>query len=173
MSGRPGATPSSRTQAAAAARLTSWTPQVDAWLRAAPDGPARDRVATARDAAADADPARAEELLVTACLAVDGPGPAVPRASLAAAVRSNLARFARVHPGRLIEVRVPPFAAVQIGLPGIGTAHARGTPPNVVETDAATWLGLASGRILWAEALASGALTASGVHADLADLLHP
>jgi putative sterol carrier protein len=62
-----------------------------------------------------------------------------------------------------VEVRVPPFGAVQCVA---GPRHGRGTPPNVVETDARTWLALATGRLDWAAAVASGALVASGSRAD-------
>lgn len=68
-------------------------------------------------------------------------------------------------PGRSVEVRVPPYAAVQV-IPGV--RHTRGTPPAVVETDAETWVAVASGRLSWAAAEASGAITASGERADLA-----
>jgi uncharacterized protein (TIGR03083 family) len=67
-------------------------------------------------------------------------------------------------PGNSVELRVPPFAAVQCVA---GPRHTRGTPPNVVETDPLTWLRLACGRTTWPAALASGALTASGDRADL------
>jgi hypothetical protein len=63
---------------------------------------------------------------------------------------------------------VPPFAAVQC-LPG--PRHTRGTPPNVVEMDAVTWLSLVTGRLTWADAEASGALRASGGRSDLSALL--
>ena len=72
------------------------------------------------------------------------------------------------HPGRVLEVRVPPVAAVQC-LPG--PVHTRGTPPNVVETDPLTWIRLAAGRLGWADAVASGAVLASGPRADLAEHL--
>ena len=68
-------------------------------------------------------------------------------------------------PGRSVELRVPPHVAVQFVE---GPRHTRGTPPNVVETDAATWLRLASGRTTWADAIADGAVSASGNRADLA-----
>ena len=71
-------------------------------------------------------------------------------------------------PGRAVEVRVPPVAAVQC-VPG--PRHTRGTPPNVVETDPVTWIRLATGRLAWAEAVASGAVQASGARADLAPYL--
>jgi Bacterial SCP ortholog len=80
------------------------------------------------------------------------------------AARYLLYRFAARHPGRVLEVRIPPAAAVQC-LPG--PAHTRGTPPNVVETDPVTWIRLATGRLGWADAVGSGAVHASGPRADL------
>lgn len=94
-------------------------------------------------------------------------GRPVERAVLARAVRATLATLAAEHPGHLVEVRVPPWGAVQIGVPGVAGVHRRGTPPNVVETDPETWLLLASGRLAWADAVASHRVSASGVHADL------
>ena len=90
------------------------------------------------------------------------------RAALRAAVRYSLGLLAEQVPGRTVEVRVPPFAAVQC-VPG--PRHTRGTPPNVVETDPLTWLDLASGRLGWEAALAGGRLRASGQRADLAGYL--
>jgi hypothetical protein len=71
-------------------------------------------------------------------------------------------------PGRAVEVRIPPYAAIQC-VPG--PRHTRGTPPNVVETDAATWVRLATGRLAWADAAADGLIRASGPRADLAGYL--
>jgi hypothetical protein len=87
---------------------------------------------------------------------------------VAAAVRFSLEELSARHPGHAGEVRVPPYGAVQCGE---GVRHRRGTPPNVVETDAGTWLALAAGTLSWADALASGALSASGERADLGALL--
>jgi hypothetical protein len=84
------------------------------------------------------------------------------------AARYLLYTLAARHPGRVLEVRVPPAAAVQC-LPG--PIHTRGTPPNVVETDPLTWIRLATGRLGWAEAVGSGAVHASGPRADLAPYL--
>ncbi len=89
---------------------------------------------------------------------------AVPRQTLATAVRYTAEELAVRAPGRSVEVRVPPYVAVQCIE---GPRHTRGTPTNVVETDAATWLGLATGRTTWQEALAAGAVRASGTRADL------
>ena len=93
---------------------------------------------------------------------------AAPREALATAVRYTLEELASRAPGRSVEVRVPPFAAVQC-IPG--PVHRRGTPPSVVETDAATWLALALGDLTWAQASESGAVRASGERADLAPWL--
>jgi Bacterial SCP ortholog len=84
------------------------------------------------------------------------------------AARYLLQLLAARHPGRVLEVRIPPVAAVQC-LPG--PVHTRGTPPNVVETDPVTWIRLATGRLQWADAVASGAVHASGPRADLAAYL--
>lgn len=90
------------------------------------------------------------------------------RPALRAAVRYSLGLLAERVPGRTVEVRVPPFAAVQC-VPG--PRHTRGTPPNVVEMDPPTWLDLAAGRLSWASAVASGRLLASGQRADLSGYL--
>lgn len=90
------------------------------------------------------------------------------RTDLATAVRYLLQLLAEKAPGGAVEVRVPPFGAVQVIE---GPRHTRGTPPNVVETDAATWIALATGREAWADAAASGRILASGVRADLTDVL--
>ncbi len=71
-------------------------------------------------------------------------------------------------PGHSVEVRVPPYAAVQV-IPGV--RHTRGTPPAVVETDAATWIDLATGVLGWAEAESGARVSASGERADLAPYL--
>ncbi|WP_067183068.1 sterol carrier family protein [Microtetraspora niveoalba] len=115
-----------------------------------------------------------------------GPDAAVPAACVAAVLRAyddgrdplrDAARFAVRHlldelaaraPGRTVEVRVPPYAAVQCVE---GPRHTRGTPPNVIETDPRTWLELAAGRLSWEAALAAGRVAASGSRADLSPYL--
>ncbi|HKJ11136.1 MAG TPA: sterol carrier family protein [Ornithinimicrobium sp.] len=86
----------------------------------------------------------------------------------ATAVRYSLEELAARAPGRTVEVRVPPFGAVQCLE---GPRHTRGTPPNVVETDAQTWLMLATGRQRWEQAAQAGAIRASGQRADLSAFL--
>lgn len=88
------------------------------------------------------------------------------RPVLAAAVRLSLRTLEQVAPGRSVEVRVPPFAAVQCIE---GPRHTRGTPPNVVETDPRTWLELAIGRLQWTDA--QDRVNASGTRADISALL--
>lgn len=83
-------------------------------------------------------------------------------------VKSTLALLTSKAPGRAIEVRVPPYAAVQCG---DGPTHTRGTPPNTIEMDADTWLALASGELSWSDAMNNGAISASGVRADLSEYL--
>jgi hypothetical protein len=93
---------------------------------------------------------------------------AMPSDVVALATRLLAQRLATAWPGRTVEVRVPPYAAVQVGH-GQGPTHTRGTPPSVVETDASTFLRLATGDLSWAEAVAGG-VRISGVHADLSDV---
>jgi len=110
-----------------------------------------------------ADPAKTRQ----AVLAIedwlrDESRPAPGRDALAIAVRLTARTLAALAPGASVEVRVPPFAAVQCIS---GPRHTRGTPPNVVETDPRTWLRLATGLLPLEEAKASGALTLSGSRA--------
>jgi hypothetical protein len=87
-----------------------------------------------------------------------------PRAVVAAAVKTTARWLAQQVPGRTVELRIPPHVAVQCVA---GPPHKRGTPPNVVETDALTWLRLATGATTWDDALARGLVSASGNRADL------
>lgn len=89
----------------------------------------------------------------------DSESPAPSRAALGDAVRLTARTLAADAPGSSVEVRVPPFVAVQCIS---GPAHRRGNPPNVVETDARTWLLLATGLLDTADAAATGALQLSG-----------
>jgi len=91
-----------------------------------------------------------------------------PRSVVGAAVKTTARWLAQQVPGRSVEVRIPPHVAVQCVE---GPRHTRGTPPNVIETDAATWLRLVTGEITWAGAVADGKVTASGNRADLSALV--
>lgn len=108
-----------------------------------------------RDALGEPRPDLTDVLLLAARLV-----PQLDRVLLAAACRATAARLAKQHPGGTVELRVPPFTAVQLGF-GSGPRHTRGTPPNVVEMSGEVLLGLATGRLSWEAA----PLTASGVHA--------
>jgi hypothetical protein len=90
------------------------------------------------------------------------------REALRAAVIGTLDLLASRVPGRSVEVRVPPFGAVQAVA---GPRHTRGTPPNVVELDPRSWMLLAAGRLDWAAAVTSGSVQASGPRADLSGYL--
>jgi putative sterol carrier protein len=79
-------------------------------------------------------------------------------------VKDTLALLSEQAPGSSVELRVPPYAAVQVVG---GTTHKRGTPPAVVEAGADTWLDLAHGRLTWSEAVAAGRVLASGERSDL------
>jgi hypothetical protein len=89
-------------------------------------------------------------------------------AQLRLAVRGLAERLALAAPGRSVEVRIPPYAAVQCVE---GLRHTRGTPPNVVECDPRAFVELCTGRLAWAAAVADGRVRASGERADLQALL--
>lgn len=95
----------------------------------------------------------------------------VDRTTLALAVRALAARLELIRPGRTVELRIPPFAAVQLASDAdTGATHTRGTPPNVVETDPLTFVRLAAGDVTWDDARAGHLVSASGIHADLSSL---
>jgi hypothetical protein len=116
-----------------------------AWLEAAPPETPPDAASGSRGAAA-----------------------AVSRNTLATAVRYSLEEVTARAPGNSVEVRVPPFGVTQCVA---GPRHTRGTPPNVIECDAATWLAMVSGQLSWADAVDAGRVAASGLRADLSGLL--
>lgn len=98
------------------------------------------------------------------CLAAYDAGERVDRATERAAVKHTLALLKEKAPGRSVEVRIPPFAAVQVVE---GSVHRRGTPAAVVEMDATTWLRLAAGIGEWDVLVATGVISASGERSDL------
>lgn len=106
----------------------------------------------------------ADPTAVAAALAAEPRG----RAEHKLLVKHFLAVLAERAPGTSVEVRVPPYAAAQV-VPGV--RHTRGTPPAVVETDAETWVALATGELGFAEALERGLVTASGERTDLGPYL--
>jgi Bacterial SCP ortholog len=114
-------------------------------------------------ARADADPAKTRAaVLAVADWLRDDTCPAPDRATLGTAVRLTARTLAALAPGASVEVRIPPFVAVQCVA---GPRHTRGTPPNVVETDPRTWLLLATGMMSPAEAQGAGLVSLSGSRA--------
>lgn len=113
---------------------------------------------------ATADPAetRAAVLAVKEWVEEPESAPKPPRSLLADAVRRTARTLEKIAPGHSVEVRVPPFVAIQCI---DGPRHTRGTPPNVVETDPLTWLQLATGKINLDQAIAAGRVEASGTRA--------
>ena len=95
-------------------------------------------------------------------------GGADERDTVALAVRYLLEVLASDFEGHTVEVRVPPWGAVQAIE---GPRHTRGTPPNVIETNAATWIALATGSLPWSDAVAGARASASGQRADLSEVL--
>lgn len=87
---------------------------------------------------------------------------------LALAVRALAQLLAERAPGRHVELRIPPYVAVQCV---DGPRHTRGTPPNTVETDPLTFVALCTGRLTWADAVVDGRVRASGSRADLSPWL--
>ena len=111
----------------------------------------------------NADPARTRDaVFAVAAWIRDAASEAPDRAQLADAVRLTARTLAAAAPGASVEVRIPPFVAVQCIA---GPRHTRGTPPNVVETDPRTWLLLATGLLTVPEAAAAGTLALSGARA--------
>lgn len=92
----------------------------------------------------------------------DGTVPVPDRGRLAEAVRLTARTVAAMAPGASVEVRVPPFVAVQCIA---GPTHTRGNPPNVVETDPRTWLLVATGLLPFGDAVAANAVQLSGSRA--------
>lgn len=128
---------------------------LEALVRTLPEGAAAELEAALSSALATKRPDLTDTLLVAA-----RHEPRLGAPLLGAACRAVAARLATLHPGGTVELRVPPFTAVQLGFRD-GPRHTRGTPPNVVELDATALLDLAVGRTPWSEAT----LSASGVHA--------
>ena len=112
------------------------------------------------------DPALAQQLetCLTAYSMERTPDPDIERA----AVKATLDLLKAQAPGKSVEVRIPPYAAIQ-AVEGVN--HRRGTPSATVECDAATWLRLATGALTWSDAIASGRLSASGERSDLSAYL--
>lgn len=104
----------------------------------------------------------------TSAAAEDSAGSAVSADTIALATRYLLQRFGADFPGFAVEVRVPPYGAVQAVE---GPKHTRGTPPNVVELAPTDWVALATGQVSWESLVNVGRVSASGTRSNLSDLL--
>lgn len=113
------------------------------------------------------DPAQVDAAIAAVMSALDA-GTTPDRPQLALAVRGLAERLAERAPGRHVELRVPPFAAVQCVE---GPRHTRGTPPNVVEAEPLAFVALCSGRLAWQDAAADGRVLTWGDRADLSPWL--
>lgn len=109
------------------------------------------------------DPQKTREAVAALSAWLEGEAPQPARALLADACRRTARTLAEELPGKTVELRVPPFVAVQCV---DGPAHTRGTPPNVVEMGPETWLRVATGRSTFEAEVAAGAIDASGSRAE-------
>lgn len=111
----------------------------------------------------------ADQLLALVVAGLDLPEPVAPdRGALQLVVKALAERLAQSVPGRHVEARIPPYAAVQCVE---GPRHTRGTPPNVVEADPVAFVELCTGRLAWAQAAADGRVRTWGDRADLSPYL--
>ncbi len=82
-------------------------------------------------------------------------------------VKAILSIVSELAPGHAVELRIPPYAAIQCVE---GPKHTRGTPPNVVEMNAKTLFALTNGEMKWSDAVENGAIHASGERSNLESL---
>ena len=82
-------------------------------------------------------------------------------------VKALLDQISQLAPGHAVELRIPPYAAIQCVA---GPKHTRGTPANVVEMGADELFGLLDGSLQWSDGIDDGRITASGERADLSAL---
>ena len=82
-------------------------------------------------------------------------------------VKEVLAKISKLAPGHAVELRIPPYSAIQCVE---GPKHTRGTPPNVVEMSADVLFDIVGGKINWPDAISDGRISASGERSDLSAL---
>ena len=82
-------------------------------------------------------------------------------------VKTILAKISKLAPGHAVELRIPPYSAIQCVE---GPKHTRGTPPNVVEMSAEVLFEIVGGKINWPDAISDGRISASGERSDLSAL---
>ena len=72
-----------------------------------------------------------------------------------------------ISPGKSVELRVPPYGAIQCVA---GGNHRRGTPPNTVEMSGQALIRLINEPALWITLCESGEIRASGLLSDLSNV---
>ena len=87
---------------------------------------------------------------------------------VAAEVKAILKLIKELSPGNTVELRIPGYGAIQCVA---GGNHRRGTPPNTVEMSGPTLVKLINQPELWAELVAAGLISASGVASDLSEII--
>ena len=83
-------------------------------------------------------------------------------------VREILSVIQQIAPGKSVELRIPPYAAIQCVT---GVAHRRGTTPNFVEMNAETLIKLIDNPNQWADLCNQGSISASGTDSDISKFL--
>jgi hypothetical protein len=86
---------------------------------------------------------------------------------ITAIVKEILDLIKNISPGKSVELRVPPYGAIQCVA---GSNHRRGTPPNTVEMSGQTLVRLINEPALWSSLCESGEVRASGLLSDLSNL---
>ena len=84
-----------------------------------------------------------------------------------ATVKEILDLIKNILPGKTVELRVPPYGAIQCVA---GGNHRRGTPPNTVEMSGQTLIRLINEPALWITLCESGEVRASGLLSDLSNV---
>jgi hypothetical protein len=86
---------------------------------------------------------------------------------ITATVKEILDLIKNISPGKSVELRVPPYGAIQCVA---GSNHRRGTPPNTVEMTGETLVRLINEPRLWDTFCESGEVRASGLLSDLSNV---
>ncbi len=86
---------------------------------------------------------------------------------ITAIVKEVLDLIQNISPGKSVELRVPPYGAIQCVA---GSNHRRGTPPNTVEMSGQTLIRLINEPSLWITLCESGEVRASGLLSDLSNI---
>jgi len=86
---------------------------------------------------------------------------------ITAIVKEVLDLIKDISPGKSVELRVPPYGAIQCVA---GSNHRRGTPPNTVEMSGQTLIRLINEPPLWSSLCESGEVRASGLLSDLSNI---